>query len=139
MLNGAVVLCSEPHVTCKFYLYLRLTAWFGEQFLNCFHITQSPDITLTIHPHLEPMLRMSGGTALLPPHAFMAGAGLALPFPSRHIGFLVLYVFSDHIFNIRYHTHQIILAAMSAGYHVLNSNLYYNHMFCNWNRFCFHS
>jgi len=47
---------------------------------------------LTIHPHLEPMLRMSGVTALLPQHAFMVWAGMALPFPSPHIGFLVPYV-----------------------------------------------
>jgi len=84
------------------------------------------------------MLRMSGGTALLPPHAFMAWAGMALPFPSPHIGFLVPYVFSDHIFNIRCHAHQITVAAMSAEY-VLNSNVYYVLISCIGNRFCFHS
>jgi hypothetical protein len=98
-----------------------------------------PGITLNIHPQLEPMLRRSGGTALLLPHAFMAWAGMALPFPSLHIGFLVLYVFSDHIFNIRYHAHQITVAAMSAEYHILNSNLYYVHISFIGNRFCFHS
>jgi hypothetical protein len=104
-----------------------------------FSFAQGQDITLTIHPHLEPMLRMSGSTALLPPNAVMAWAGMALPFPSPHIGFLVPYVFSDHIFNIRYHAHQITVAAMSAEYHVLNCNLYYVHISCIGNRFCFHS
>ena len=90
---------------------------------------------MTIHPHLEPMLRMSGGTAVLPPHAFVAWAGMTLPFPSPHIGYLVPYVFSEHIFNISYHAHEITVAAMSAEYHVRNSNLYYVHISYIGNRF----
>jgi hypothetical protein len=61
--------------------------WFGTQFLNFFILAQGRDITLTIHPHLEPILRMIGDTAILPPHAFMAWAGMALPSPSTHFRF----------------------------------------------------
>lgn len=85
---------------------------------------------MTIHLHLEPMLRMSGGTALLPPHVFMAWAWVALPSPSPHIGFLLPYIFIDHICNIRYQAHQFTVAEMSAEYHVLNYNLYYIHISC---------